>query len=264
MKLGQRIYEDYFKKSRLPKYKEVLTLAKENGYKMVGIMDFYNLVASGEIGGGIKLLVNRHDIDTSPKVARRLFEIEKEVYGKEGSATYYFRNSTIDSNLISEIESYGYETGYHYEEIATYEKQHKLKSRAALEQAMPQIREEFVRDLDNFRKTTGSKSLTVVSHGDFINTRYKFQNYELLKDENTRNKSGITLEAYDAIVNEPVKERYADQVLLDSFSDNVKASIEKGCPCIMMLTHPRNWTVDVSANTKDNIIRLLQDLKYRL
>ena len=52
MKLSQRIYEDYFKKSRLPKYKEVLTLAKENGYKMVGIMDFYNLVASGETGGG--------------------------------------------------------------------------------------------------------------------------------------------------------------------------------------------------------------------
>ena len=165
--------------------------------------------------------------------------------------------------MISEIEFYGYETGYHYEEIATYEKKQKTKSKAALEQAMPQIREEFVKDLDNFRKITDSKSLTVASHGDFINTRYNFQNYELLKDENTRNKSGITLEAYDAIVNEPIKERYADQVLLDSFSENVKSSIENGCPCIMMLTHPRNWKVDVLANTKENIIRLFQDFKYR-
>ena len=52
MKLSQRIYEDYFKKDRLPKYREVLTIAKENGYSMVGILDFYNLIASGQIGGG--------------------------------------------------------------------------------------------------------------------------------------------------------------------------------------------------------------------
>lgn len=52
MKLSQRIYEDYFKKDRLPKYREVLILAKENGYRMVGVLDFYNLVVSGQIGGG--------------------------------------------------------------------------------------------------------------------------------------------------------------------------------------------------------------------
>ena len=126
--------------------------------------------------GGIKLLVNRHDIDTSPRVARKFFEIEKSVYGHEGSVTYYFRISTIDTKLISEIEEYGYETGYHYEEIATYEKKHKLKDRVAIERMIPQIRNEFVEGLKKFKDSTGSQSVSVASHGDFINTRCKFQN----------------------------------------------------------------------------------------
>lgn len=123
MGLKNRIYEDYFKKSRLPEYKKILETARENDYKMVGILDFYNIMKDDpEILEKRKVLINRHDIDTSPKVARKLFNIEKEVYGHEGSATYYFRESTIDKKLISDIEAYGYETGYHYEQLATFEK----------------------------------------------------------------------------------------------------------------------------------------------
>ena len=216
------------------------------------------------MGGGIKLLVNRHDIDTSPRVARQFFEIEKNVYGREGSATYYFRNSTVDTKLISEIEAYGYETGYHYEEIATYEKKYKLKSKAALEQTISQIQNLFVEDLKKFKMKTGSKSLSVASHGDFINLKIKLSNNILLNDLELRDKCGIMLEAYDCSINQYVLERYADQILLDDFSINVKNGIKNECSCIMMLTHPRNWKVDVLANTKDNIMRLFQDLKYRL
>ena len=150
MKFKQRIYEDYFKPSRLFAYRKVLELLRDSEYRMVGVLDFYNIVQrEGSITG--KYFINRHDIDTSPRVAREMFCIEKEVFGKGGSATYYFRDSTIDRKLISEIDEYGYETGYHYEEIATYEKKHKTRSKTALEQAMPQIREEFEKDLENFR-----------------------------------------------------------------------------------------------------------------
>ena len=126
MRVKQRIYEDYFKPSRLPDYKRVLKAFRDAGYHMVGILDLHNMVMGGGITG--KVFVNRHDIDTSPKVAREMFEIEKEVYGHEGSVTYYFRDSTIDKKLIKDIENYGYETGYHYEELATIEKKNKLKN----------------------------------------------------------------------------------------------------------------------------------------
>ena len=102
MNIKQRIYEDYFKRSRLNAYKKVLQAFQSRGYRMVGILDFYNIVKLEEGVTG-KYFINRHDIDTSPKIAREMFRIEQEVYGQEGTATYYFRDSTIDKKLILEI-----------------------------------------------------------------------------------------------------------------------------------------------------------------
>lgn len=47
MQLTQRIYEDYFKRSRIPEYKKILAAFREAGYKMVGILDFYNMQSHG-------------------------------------------------------------------------------------------------------------------------------------------------------------------------------------------------------------------------
>lgn len=141
--------------------------------------------------GTDKYYINRHDIDTFTKVAREIFEIEKEVYGQEGTVTYYFRNSTSDKKLIGDIEEYGYETGYHYEELATYEKQIKSKSAEGIRASLPQCRKMFVEDIERFRLHTGSKSCSVASHGDFINTKYKIQNVEILRDTDTRIRGGI-------------------------------------------------------------------------
>ena len=78
-----------------------------------------------------------------------------------------------------------------------------------------------------------------------------------------RKKSGILVEAYDGIVTDCVEERFADQVLLDKFSDSVRDSIERQCSCIMMLTHPRNWEVDFVDTTRENVVRVIQDIRYR-
>lgn len=262
MKFAKRIQEDYLKKSRLPEYRTILQTAKTHGYKMVGIRDLYYLVQNGEIEN-TKVLINRHDIDTSPKVARKMFEIECDVFGHQGSATYYFRDCTIDKELISDIEKYGYETGYHYEEIATYEKKYKMKNLNALQEHILEIGEIFLEDLMSFRANTASKSNTVASHGDFINSKYKFQNYEILKNKKVRELSGILVEAYDEIVTDCVLERYADQVLLERFAECVLDSIERQCSCIMLLTHPRNWEVDLIDTTRENIVRLKQGIEYR-
>jgi len=131
-----RIYEDYFKRSRLDNYYNLLNKAKNSGYHMVGILDFFKMIDSPGWEKE-KILINRHDIDTSPAVARRMFEIEKQVYGKEGSATYYFRRKTIDKRLIEEIEDFGYETGFHYETIANYAKKKHLHRKEEVLAAMP-------------------------------------------------------------------------------------------------------------------------------
>lgn len=187
-----------------------------------------------------------------------MFEIEKAVYGQNGSATYYFRDSTIDKDLIRDIDEYGYETGYHYEELATYEKKHKLKDADKMISALPECRKMFLDDIEKFRAITGSPCLSVASHGDFINVKYKIQNVEILKDAETRGEAGIIIEAYDDVVNQDIDMRYADQILLGDFSDQVLAGIEAEKKVIMTLTHPRNWKVDVIANTKDNILRFYQ------
>lgn len=61
-----------------------------------------------------------------------------------------------------------------------------------------------------------------------------------------------------------VQARYADQILLDRFKDEVFSGIDEGHQIIMTLTHPRNWKVDVVANTCDNIGRFWQGIKYRI
>lgn len=83
MNIINRIYEDYFKMDRLPYYREMLQYAREHGYIMAGILDFYKMMQNIEAEPNKrKIIVNRHDIDTSPKVAREMFRIEKSVYEK--------------------------------------------------------------------------------------------------------------------------------------------------------------------------------------
>lgn len=262
MNLKKRMYEDYFKKSRLPEYRRTLQVAKKHGYKMVGVLNFAKLVHSNGLAGQ-KIYLNRHDIDTSPKVAAKMFSIEKEIYGKDGSATYYFRDTTIDKKLIKEIDEYGYETGYHYEELASLAKKNKLKSLNEIVEIEGIAAQQFLLDLKWFRMETGSKSLSVASHGDFINTLYDVQNYEILKQSEVRNKAGIVVEAYDEFVMQYVLERYADQELLENYTERVTNAFKRGCSVVMTLTHPRNWEIDISANTMENWRRLLQGVRYR-
>lgn len=260
--ITDRVYEDYFKRSRLGEYRNTLIALRDAGYRMVGVCGFHRIVEGDEVRG--KIVINRHDVDTSPRVAREMFEIEKEVYGQAGASTFYFRDSTIDTKLIAEIEAYGYETGYHYEELATYEKKHKTNSGDGMRQALSTVRKQFALDLERFRKTTGSPSVTVASHGDFINTRYGVHNYEILRDGTIREECGIAAEAYDRSMMQHVKARYADQILLSGFRREVEAGIREGYDVMMTLTHPRNWKVDVIANTRENLVRLTEGLRYRL
>ena len=259
----RRFYEDYFKQSRLDGYRNILLEARSLGYCMVGIRDFYNILKSGG-KKDLRYLVNRHDIDTSPMVARKMFDIEKDVYGRCGSATYYFRKKTVDKNLIAEIDAYGYETGFHYETIADYAKDKNIYRKEEILLKLPEIRRIFIDDLKSFRAETGSESCTVSSHGDFVNNFLQIENKAILADSYTREQAEILLEAYDEIVNVPVQERFADQKLLSDFSRETINAIKREVDVVMILTHPRNQRVDLWWNTKDNINRLTEGIRYKI
>lgn len=193
-----------------------------------------------------------------------MFLIEQDVYGTEGSSTAYFRESTIDISLIKQIEMNGYETGYHYEQLATYEKKHKCKSSDVLNERIFEIREIFSKDYIDYKNRTGTNSFSVASHGDFVNTKLDMQSYSILEDVNLRKKLGIVVEAYDKAIMDYVNERFADQLLLDNFCKKVMDAINRKTHVIMILTHPRNWEVDIFSNTKENFVRLFQGIKYKL
>jgi hypothetical protein len=70
------------------------------------------------------VLVHRHDIDSDLRTARKMFALEVK-HGVQ--ASYYFRLSTLDYGFMRDIEAAGGEASYHYEEVATYAKRHRLR-----------------------------------------------------------------------------------------------------------------------------------------
>ncbi|MFD2270334.1 hypothetical protein ACFS07_02255 [Undibacterium arcticum] len=139
------------------------------------------------------MIVHRHDIDTDVCTAKKIFAIEK--LGIKSS--YYFRISTLDFAFMREIEEYGSEASYHYEEIATFAKKHHIRDPAEIMKRMAEVRAEFVNNFTSIERRFGLKMTTVASHGDFANRRLRLSNTEILKDKELRDRCGIVCESYD-------------------------------------------------------------------
>ena len=196
-KLINRLYADYFMPSRLREYEALLVEAAGAGYRQLSIRAFYRAVGkpNGDVGKVGKVLVHRHDIDSDLRTARKLFDLER----KHGvGASYYFRLSTLDVGFMREIEAAGSEASYHFEEVATFAKRHRLRCAAQVRHHFPDIREEFVRNFDRISQDLGLRMSTVASHGDFANRRLNVINHELLRDDVLRRRCGIECESYDS------------------------------------------------------------------
>lgn len=158
---------------------------------------------------------------------------------------------------------WGGESSYHYEEIATYCYKHHIKNRDVAMSHIEDIRNLFVSNIRRFREKTGQPCLTVASHGDMINTKFKVQNSDIM-DERVRTETGIIREAYDREHNDLLTCRIADQVEMDSFTPKAVAAIERGEPVIELLTHPRQWNSPIWVNLKEEISRIFRGLWMKL
>ena len=100
-------------------------------------------------------MVLRHDVDTDPTTAAAMWQIARSLGVR---ASFYFRLSTLDIDLMRRIAESGSEAGYHYEEAATVAKRERLRTRERALQEMPRMRDLFRRNLDDLRKAAASRS----------------------------------------------------------------------------------------------------------
>lgn len=257
--LVNRLYSDYFMPSRLPAYERFLVAASELGYAQTSVRDFFSAHASGASHCGQKVVVHRHDIDTDLRTARKLFELEKKYKIR---SSFYFRLSTLDFRLMRDIEDYGSEASYHYEELATFAKKHRIRDAAAILARMPEIREAFSGNFLSIERRLGHKMTTVASHGDFANRRLKLNNTELLKDQALRDRCGIRCEAYDPGLLQNFDVYVADRPYPKYYHpappDDALGKYRRIC----FLTHPRQFETNWIANTRDNLFRFYEGARW--
>lgn len=251
-----RLYCDYLMPSQLAAYEEVLREAQQAGYIQTSVRGYVNLLREG-LGPLDKVLVHRHDIDTDLRTTRKLFDIEK----KHGiNSSFYFRLSTLDFNLMREINEYGSEASYHYEELATYAKKKKIKDPAALRDRMAEIRSNFVGNFSRIEQRLGTKMQTVASHGDFANRRLKITNTEIVADAQLRTDCGILCEAYDRALLDHIDVYISDRPAPQYYFPTSPVNAIRANRRICLVTHPRQVETNWKENTKDNLIRFYEGL----
>lgn len=256
--LINRLYADYLMPSRLHLYEALLVQAREQGYRQTSVRNWLHTLRSGRADRHA-LLVHRHDIDTDLRTTRRMFEIEQ----KHGvRASYYFRLSTLDFGLMREIENFGSEASYHYEELATYAKQQHLKKPQAVRAQIGKIREIFEQNFQRIETALGRKLHTVASHGDFANRRLGIINCELLHDAALRARCGIDIECYDAELMSSFDLYISDKPAPQYFSPVAPQAALGKHRRICLLTHPSQWHASWPANSRKNLERLLEAWRW--
>jgi hypothetical protein len=93
------------------KYSELLDAFKEAGYDFQTVENYVRKPNN-------RVVILRHDVDSWPKNALQMAELENKSSIK---STYYFRKSWLSfkENIVQRIVGYGHEIGYHYEDLSS-------------------------------------------------------------------------------------------------------------------------------------------------
>ncbi len=258
--LRARIYADFLMPSRLDAYRNLLELALDAGYRVVSIEAFWQLIVDDAVDRAARYLILRHDIDTDPRTAAAMWEIERHL-GIESS--YFFRLSTIDLGLMRVISDGVGHASYHYEEVATIAKERRLRRAADVLHTLPEARDRFRENLGRLRTATGLTMRVVASHGDFVNRALGVANRAILDDPEFRQSVGVDLEVYDEAFTRHITSRYSDTHHPRYWvSGEPEEGIARREPVIQLLVHPRHWRVHRVVNAADDIRRVGQGLAY--
>ncbi len=258
--LAARVHRDYVQPERLGDFRALLGRAVELGYETMTLSAFARLAEAGDLAGRQRVLLVRHDVDSDLRRARRMSEIEREL-GIVGS--YFFRRSTWDVEFMHELQSAGFEVGYHYEELATLVKQRGVSTAADARELIPPARERLGSALAELRAGSGLALDVVASHGDFANRAIGVSNVELLADRSFRARIGVRLEAYD--VEAHVDARASDGAPRGFWQPmDPGAAVERGERVVEVLVHPRSWGAAPMTNLRIDVRRLLDGARFNL
>lgn len=264
-----RIHQDFLMPHRLAEYRSMLACAVEHGYRIISVEDWAAIVQSKSQQSqqsqqsslaNQKLLVLRHDVDTDPTQMLLTAEIEYEF---KAGASYFFRLATLNSRVVRTVAERGFHVSYHFEEIASFAKQHRLLSRAQIEARMPEIHALFAANITELRQRFGLPMRLVCSHGDWINRRLGLMNHALLADQSFRDQIGIDFETYDAALVQPMKSYVSDYPAPFWWKPNPPlAHFKHGDSPLGILTHPRQWRSSIH-NATDIVQRAIEGFRYR-
>ena len=281
--LWNRLYADYVMPCRLHHYAALLQQARDAGYRQTSVRNWLHVLRAGRCDGGARgcggstanngsgkggnggsmasarVLIHRHDIDTDLATARRMFTLEQR-HGVR--ASYYFRLSTLDYGFMRDIEAYGSEASYHYEELATYAKARHLKQPDDVRVHMAAIRASFEQNFRTIEARLGHKLTTVASHGDFANRRLGIVNCEVLADAALRARCGIEAECYDAELMDSFELYISDRPAPQYFHPLAPQAALGHYRRICLLTHPAQWHASWGVNHRKNLGRLVEAWRW--
>jgi hypothetical protein len=164
---------------------------------------------------------------------------------------------------MKEIESYGSEASYHFEEIATYAKRYHIKSKDEILNHLDKIIEEFKQNFKMIEiKMGGVKLQTVCSHGDFANRKLGVVNNMITKNIKLKEDLKIECETYDKDIMESFNIYVSDQPYPKFYTPKPIFEYIGEKDIICMLSHPRQWRTSWLCNTKENIKRLYEGLVW--
>jgi len=245
------IYNNFLAPDRMNEYGEILRLATTNGYCFYTLGEYLQAIQEHKQPRD-KHIIIRHDIDTDPSGALS-FAAEEAKHGIH--ASYYFRLKTWDQRIVNELKAQGHEIGYHYEEIATYAKEHRLRTVNAIEKSLPLIRSMFRRNLSRLRILNEIGGFA--SHGDFANRLLKVSNTLLLLNDELRAEQGILYEAYDPILTDAYGTHLSDKPYPIRYSPDSPQNLINRGESFLWLSHPRWW----KRNPKANLLELKDRIK---
>lgn len=228
------VFNRILKNDRLKYYGHYITLAKENGYKVCSMLEFYEHPSEG------KHFVLRHDVDHKTPATRKMFDLERKHHVH---STYYFRKSTVDINLMNDMIDAGFEVGFHYETLSDYAIENNLSH--VTEEDIERCRERLKEDIAEFNRLIKKPICSVVGHGSKKNIELGKSNNVLFKGQEYKDFN-IQFEGYD----DKLYSEYVDTHIMDgslrinsgfSYRENPIDAISSKDRNIIFLSHPNHW-----------------------